>query len=193
MSTKFVFLRPLGLRLLNEAYPFGVSNVLDAPQAKMMKTIVEGIMSGNLPWGLIILGACIAIVVELVGIPVLPFAIGVYLPIQLNACIMVGGMVRLAVDCIKDKKRRESSVNNGILYCSGMIAGEGLVGILLAFLAIVKIGDQSIADIINLEEKLGLTEPVLTLAAIVLFVVAILSLVMVSKAKKGDQAETVEE
>ena len=93
-------------------------------------------MDGNLPWGLILVGVFIAIVVELVGIPVLPFAIGVYLPVQLNACIMVGGIVRWFFDKIKNEEQRKTSVNNGVLFCSGMIAGEGLVGILLAVFAI---------------------------------------------------------
>ena len=66
-----------------------------------MKLIVEGVMGGDLPWVLVFIGVFIAVAVELIGIPVLPFAIGVYLPVQLNACIMVGGLIRLAVDKMK--------------------------------------------------------------------------------------------
>ncbi len=124
------------LYLLDSAWGFG-SAELAAPQATLMKMIVEGVMEGNLPWGLVFIGVFIAVVAEVVGIPVLPFAIGVYLPVQLNACIMVGGLVRLALDKMKRKEEEKKViVNDGILFCSGMIAGEGLVGILLALFAV---------------------------------------------------------
>ena len=124
------------LFLLDKAWTFG-TNELAAPQATLMKLIIEGVMGGNLPWALVFTGVFIAVVVELVGIPVLPFAIGVYLPVHLNACIMVGGLIRLIVEKLsKDKENKDKTVNNGILFSSGMIAGEGLVGILLAVFAI---------------------------------------------------------
>lgn len=123
------------LYLLDSAWGFG-SEEIAAPQATLMKMIVEGVTSGNLPWGLVFIGVFIAVVVELLGIPVLPFAIGIYLPVHLNACIMVGGLVRLFVDKIKNSEKREKATSNGILFCSGMIAGEGLVGILLALFAV---------------------------------------------------------
>ena len=85
------------LYLLDSAWGFG-SEQLGAPQATLMKLIIEGVMEGNLPWALVFIGVFIAITVEILGIPVLPFAIGVYLPVQLNACIMIGGLVRLALD-----------------------------------------------------------------------------------------------
>lgn len=118
------------LYLLNAAWGFG-SEQLGAPQATLMKMIVEGVMENNLPWALVFIGVFLAIAVEILGIPVLPFAIGVYLPVQLNACIMVGGLLRLLLD-----KKGDFKINSGILYCSGMIAGEGLAGILLAILAV---------------------------------------------------------
>lgn len=121
------------LYLLNAAWGFG-SEQLGAPQAMLMKMIVEGVMENNLPWALVFIGVFLAIAIEILGIPVLPFAIGVYLPVQLNACIMVGGLIRLILD-----KKDDFKVNSGILYCSGMIAGEGLAGILLAILAVVGI------------------------------------------------------
>ena len=88
------------LYLLDSAWGFG-SDELGAPQATLMKLIVEGVMGGDLPWTLVFIGVFIAVAVEIIGIPVLPFAIGVYLPVQLNACIMVGGLIRLAMDKIK--------------------------------------------------------------------------------------------
>ncbi len=122
------------LYLLDSAWGFG-SDELAAPQATLMKLIIEGVMGGDLPWALVFTGVFVAITVEIIGIPVLPFAIGVYLPVQLNACIMVGGLVRLGFDKLI-KKNKEAVVNDGILFCSGMIAGEGLVGIALALFAI---------------------------------------------------------
>ena len=167
------------LYLLDSAWGFG-SKELGAPQATLMKMIVEGVMENNLPWGLIFIGICIAIVVEVIGIPVLPFAIGVYLPVQLNACIMVGGLVRLAFDKMKkEKKEKEAIINDGVLCCSGMIAGEGLVGILLAVLAIFGI-DQKI----DLSAKLGLPEMVANIGSIVVFALLILCLLKMSIWKK---------
>ncbi len=129
------------LYLLDNAWGFG-SDELAAPQATLMKLITEGVMGGNLPWGLVFTGVFIAVAAEIVGIPVLPFAIGVYLPVQLNACIMVGGIIRLCFDKMKkEKTEKDRIVNDGILFCSGMIAGEGLVGIALAVLAVFGIGE----------------------------------------------------
>lgn len=127
------------LYLLDAAWGFG-SEELGAPQATLMKMIIEGVMDGNLPWALVFTGVFLALVIELLGIPVLPFAIGVYLPVQLNACIMVGGVIRLIFEKMKkEEKEKEEIITDGILYCSGMIAGEGLVGILLAVFAVVGI------------------------------------------------------
>ncbi len=124
------------LYLLNYAWGFGTSE-LPAPQATLMKMVVEGVMEGNLPWGLILTGVFIAVVIDILGIPVLPFAIGLYLPIHLTTPIMIGGLIKLWVQKhrFKNEEQRENILNNGILYSSGMIAGEGLVGILLAVFA----------------------------------------------------------
>lgn len=119
------------LYLLNNAWGFG-SSELPAPQATLMKIVVEGVMEGNLPWNLIMIGAAIAIAVEIIGVPALPFAVGMYLPIYLSAGIMLGGVVRFLIDKFADKVSEK-----GILVSSGMIAGEGLVGIILAILEVV--------------------------------------------------------
>ena len=126
--------------LLNNAWGFGTKN-LAAPQATLMKMIVEGVMNGNLPWSLIFIGVFLAVVVEIMGMPVLPVAIGLYLPLELSAAIMVGGLIRWVADRFADEKDRESGAGGGILFCSGMIAGEGLVGILLAILAVLGVTD----------------------------------------------------
>lgn len=125
------------LYLLNAAWGYGGAEV-PAPQATLMKMIVEGIMGGELPWNLVFIGVFLALGLEILRIPVMPFAIGLYLPIYLNASIMVGGVVRMFMDGRKnvDAKTKERQATDGTLYCAGMIAGEGLVGILLAILAV---------------------------------------------------------
>ncbi len=167
------------LYLLDAAWGFG-SEQLGAPQATLMKMITEGVMDGNLPWTLVFIGVFIAVVVEVVGIPVLPFAIGVYLPVQLNACIMVGGLVRLAIEKItREKEEKTAIINDGILFCSGMIAGEGLVGILLALLAVF-----GLDSVIDLSGKLGIPAVVSNVGGLVLFAVTILTVLKFSLWKK---------
>lgn len=124
--------------LLNSAWQFG-SKEMAAPQATMMKMLVEGVMSGNLPWTLIFIGAFLAVSIELLGIPVLPVAIGLYLPLELSVTVMAGGAARWLSDWYNRKKGREGG--SGILFCSGLVAGEGLVGILLAVVAVAGLGD----------------------------------------------------
>ncbi len=174
------------LYLLDTAWGFG-SEAIAAPQATLMKMVVEGVMGGELPWTLVIIGAIIAVIIEVIGIPVLPFAIGIYLPVHLNACIMVGGLIRLVVDKVVkgSDKEKEQKVNKGILFCSGMIAGEGLVGIILAILAVVGI-DKAI-DFSGKLAALGVTELASTIGSLVLFagVVAVVLAVIFAKNKKN--------
>lgn len=162
------------LYLLNSAWGYGTAEV-PAPQATLMKMIVEGIMGGNLPWNLVFIGVFLAVGLEILRVPVMPFAIGLYLPIYLNASIMIGGVVRMLMDGRKkvDQKRKEEQSTNGTLYCAGMIAGEGLVGILLAVLAVFGI-NLSIADKLNLGN----------IGGIVLMIIMILSLLKFSLWKK---------
>lgn len=161
------------LYLLDTAWGFG-SKDIPAPQATLMKLVVEGVMDGNLPWPLIFAGASIGLAVEILGIPILPFAVGLYLPIHLSAGIMVGGLVRLFTERRKKSTEAEKKeqVDRGILYTSGLIAGEGLVGVLLAILAIIKIGGKSIGDIINLSGSINLGK----IGAIAFFAVLIFTL-----------------
>ncbi len=168
------------LFLLDQAWGFG-SEELGAPQATLMKLIVEGVMGGDLPWGLVLIGVFIAVVVELVGIPVLPFAIGIYLPVHLNACIMVGGILRWFVSRVtrKDEEREKTAVNNGILFCSGMIAGEGLVGILMALLAVF-----GVDKLLNLSERFGIPAIVSDLGGLLLFALIILTVLKFTIWKK---------
>ncbi len=176
------------LYLLDSAWGFGTEE-LAAPQATLMKMIVEGVMSAELPWNIVLIGALIAVVVELIGIPVLPFAIGIYLPIHLNACIMVGGIVRLVFDKMKgDEKKKERIVSDGILFCSGMIAGEGLVGILLAILAVFGLG-----EVIDISGILGLPGAVSQIASLVVFALIIVCLLAFSVWKKRSGGDNTNE
>ncbi len=138
------------LYLLSAAWGYG-STELPAPQATLMKMIVEGVMGGNLPWNLVFAGAFIGIVVEVLGIPVLPFAVGLYLPIHLSTPMMLGGAVRWIFEKKKNmsEKAKKDMIENGVLYCSGLIAGEGLVGILLAVFAIIPMADGTLGDFLG--------------------------------------------
>lgn len=131
------------LYLLNSAWRFG-SEQLAAPQATLMKMVTEGVMNGNLPWNLVFLGIFIALAVEIIGIPVLPFAIGLYLPIYLTTPIMIGGLIKLFIEKRGSKTSDDNNeaVSRGILFSSGLIAGEGLIGILLAIFAVIGFGDK---------------------------------------------------
>lgn len=172
------------LYILDSAWGFG-SEELGAPQATLMKMIIEGVMDNNLPWALVFIGACIAVIVEIIGIPVLPFAIGIYLPVQLNACIMVGGLVRLVLDRMKRKEEEKKQIiSDGILFCSGMIAGEGLVGILLAILAVVGVG-----EVLDISGLLNLPSWVANIGSIVVFALIILSVLKFSLWRKRKAAK----
>ena len=157
------------LYLLNAAWGYGGAEV-PAPQATLMKMIVEGIMGGNLPWNLVFVGVFLALGLEILRIPVMPFAIGLYLPIYLNATIMIGGVVRMVMDARKnvDEKTKEQQSTDGTLYCAGMIAGEGLVGILLAIFAVFGI-NISIGESENFGNIGGVILMVLMIASLLYF------------------------
>ena len=157
------------LYLLNAAWCYGGAEV-PAPQATLMKMIVEGIMGGNLPWNLVFVGVFLALGLEILRIPVMPFAIGLYLPIYLNATIMIGGVVRMVMDARKnvDEKTKEQQSTDGTLYCAGMIAGEGLVGILLAIFAVFGI-NISIGESVNFGNIGGVILMVLMIASLLYF------------------------
>ena len=122
------------LYLLNNAYGFVPDAThlkpLQAPQANLMATMIKGVMQADLPWGLILSGMGLSVVVELMGLPSLAFAVGLYLPMSLSSGVMMGGLVKWFVD--RKKKNKEMADDPGILYSSGLIAGEALIGILLA-------------------------------------------------------------
>ena len=145
------------LYLLNAAWGYGTSE-LPATQATLMKLVVEGVMGGNLPWALVFIGVFIALVIEILGIPVLPVAIGLYLPIHLSTPIMAGGLVRWLLEKrkYKSEKLKEDTVQAGVLYTSGLIAGEGIIGILLAVCAVIPFTSAfgtTFGDFINLSNR----------------------------------------
>ena len=152
------------LILLNSAWGFGTKE-LAAPQATLMKMIVEGVMQGNLPWSLILIGVAIGIVIEILKIPVLPVAIGLYLPLELSTTLMIGGAVRYVAE--KINKSSDENAGSGILFCSGMIAGEGIVGLLLAVLAVFNMLDKiDLSAHINTGIIGGIVMIALTIAAV---------------------------
>ena len=119
------------IKVLVGAYELG-SKALPAPQAVLMASLIKGIFTGNLPWILIFIGVGIGIVIEMIGIPVLPFAIGLYLPISLSTPLIIGGIIRGILE--KKKKGYELALRreSGILFASGFVAGDSLMGVILA-------------------------------------------------------------
>jgi uncharacterized oligopeptide transporter (OPT) family protein len=109
----------------------------DAPKASLMALIIDGIMTGKLPWGLVLLGVFIAIVMHLSGVPALAFAVGVYLPLSTSTPIFVGGLVRALVDRVRKTGQDESDSSPAVLLASGYIAGGAIAGILIAALAVI--------------------------------------------------------
>lgn len=108
----------------------------NAPKAALMSFIVDGILTQKLPWSLVLLGVAISIVLELSGIPSLPFAVGVYLPLSTSTPIFVGGMLRWIGDKVSGRTPAEAEMSSGVLLSSGYIAGGSIAGIIVALLAL---------------------------------------------------------
>ena len=148
----------LGIGPVTPAHP----NPLPAPQATLMATVIKGLLSQNLPWGLVIVGMGIAAVMELSGVRSLPFAVGAYLPLSTTSPIFIGGLVKWLVDARKKTNTEESEIGPGALFSSGLIAGGALTGILIAILVgtIVGTNDEgveiSIAQMLNTGVSEGL-------------------------------------
>jgi putative OPT family oligopeptide transporter len=133
--------------LLGSAYGFGTPEI-PAPQATLMKTIVEGVLAGALPWGLVLTGGGLAIGAMLCGVSGLAFAIGVYLPLSTMASLYVGGCVRGLVERGKSNRPRVQS-DPGILAASGLVAGEGLAGVLVAGLVAANVAPKTMEPILH--------------------------------------------
>ncbi|MBX2943305.1 MAG: oligopeptide transporter, OPT family [Cyclobacteriaceae bacterium] len=139
----------LGIGVVTEAHP----NPLPAPQATLMATVIKGLLSQNLPWGLVIAGMGLSAVVELCGVSSLAFAVGAYLPLSTTSPIFVGGMIKQIADRLTKRKEGESEVGSGALFSSGLIAGGSLTGILVAVLLGTNVntseGPQSVIAVIH--------------------------------------------
>jgi len=143
-----VYLVDPGINGIYDKRPDGSSvQKFTAPKATLMSYIIKGILSGELPWGLVLLGVFISIVLELCGVSSLAFAVGVYLPISTSAPVWAGGLIRLLVDqytrrkhvgadLTEDQLVAEGDKSNGVLLSSGYIAGGTLAGVVFAFMNI---------------------------------------------------------
>jgi hypothetical protein len=107
----------------------------DAPKTRLMALIIDGILNQKLPWELVLIGALIAITLELAGVPSLPFAVGVYLPLETSVPIFAGGGIRWIVDRMKRNSGGDSDASPGVLLSSGYIAGGAIAGVVVAFFA----------------------------------------------------------
>jgi uncharacterized oligopeptide transporter (OPT) family protein len=124
----------LSVLLLDKAYGFGTRE-LPAPQATLMKLVIEGVLHQSLPWSLVGIGAGIAIVSELFRIPSLPFAVGIYLPITTTMPVFLGGLLRWIIEKRSPETKKAERRENGILFGSGLVGGEGLLGVGIAAVA----------------------------------------------------------
>ncbi len=131
---------------------------LESPKSQIMALVVDGILTQKLPWGLVLIGAFVAIVMEVLGLPSLPIAVGVYLPISTTATMFMGGVVRWLVERRLPPERRggpETDSGPGVLFSSGLIAGGAIMGVALAALSIWSIGGTTVADRISLATLVG--------------------------------------
>lgn len=137
-ATGSAFFVALAVFYLGKAYGFG-TEALPAPQATLMKTVLDGVLDANLRWELIGIGAVFAVLVLFLKVPPLPFAVGMYLPLYTMTPVFIGGMIRHFIEKKygADKDKTEKGKDQGILLGSGLIAGEGLMGVVIAVLAVI--------------------------------------------------------
>jgi putative OPT family oligopeptide transporter len=126
----------LSVFYLGKAYGFG-SDALPAPQATLMKTVLDGVLGGNLRWDLVGVGAAFAVLMLIVRIPPLPFAVGMYLPLETMTPVFAGGLIRHYVNTRYPSTKEVQGKEQGVLLGSGFIAGEGLMGVVVAVIAVV--------------------------------------------------------
>ncbi|MBX2963180.1 MAG: oligopeptide transporter, OPT family [Cyclobacteriaceae bacterium] len=172
----------LGIGIVTEQHP----NPLPAPQAMLMSTVIKGLLSQNLPWGLVLSGMGLSAVVELCGVSSLAFAVGAYLPLSTTSPIFFGGLIKLIADKVTKRKGEESEVSSGALFSSGLIAGGALTGILVAVLLGTNVntaeGPQSVIAVIH-HAVHGVIEEGGDLISIVMFVILGLIVFRFAKAK----------
>ena len=121
----------------------------DAPKTRLMQLIIDGVLDGKLPWDLVLIGVLIALTLELVGVPSLPFAVGVYLPLSSSTPIFVGGMVRWLADKLGRRTEAEGDKSPGVLLSSGYIAGASIALMIVAFFNF----DTELVEFLDLTKK----------------------------------------
>ena len=159
--------------ILNKVYGFSDPNTMAAPQARAMAAVIEPIMNGGqAPWLLYGIGAAIALLVNICGISALAFALGMFIPLQLNLPLLAGGLIHWYVSSrSKDEVVNKARADKGTLLASGFIAGGALMGVVSAGL---QFGGYSFAD------KAWLASPWSTLTACVLYFLLIIYLIKAS-------------
>jgi putative OPT family oligopeptide transporter len=120
------------LHLLDKVYTLG-SSLMPAPQGTMMALISQGVLEGNIPTTLVVVGVVIGVLFELLKMPILPFAIGLYLPLSLSTSVMIGGLVASYVK----RKNRTTAMDNGMITASGLVAGDAATGVLIALFTVL--------------------------------------------------------
>ncbi|MGE3820068.1 MAG: OPT family oligopeptide transporter [Isosphaeraceae bacterium] len=155
------------------------------PQPALFATIIDGILTGKLPWALVLLGAGLAIVMQLCGVSALAFAVGVYLPLATTLPIFVGGLVRAVVDRVKALSAEESDSSPAVLFASGLIAGGSMAGVLLAVLQ----ADfaKSLKDALDLSSKLPEGWGEALVPGLIAFGVLVVSLLTVGLRQHGHE------
>ena len=150
------------------------------PQANLMSTLTSGIMSGNLPWPMIIVGVVMALFLFMLNLPIMTIAIGFYLPISTTSIILIGALIRLLIEKIsKSNEEREVKVSNGISLSSGLVAGGSIIGLLGIIL--------QVAGIVKPQVPTGFAAS--NLMAIIVLIVLVLATtisIMMSKVKKNE-------
>ncbi|HEX3728119.1 MAG TPA: oligopeptide transporter, OPT family [Pirellulales bacterium] len=168
-----------------------VANKFEAPKTRLMALIIDGMLNGKLPWELVLIGALLAVVLELAGVPSLPFAVGVYLPIQVSSPIFLGGMVRWFVDKISGSHGPDAETSPGVLLSSGYIAGGSIGGVLLAFSSF----SPKMMEYVNFHGSLSARWnasdlPSLTAFGVLMFILALAGLGIAFKAAGSQRART---
>ncbi len=121
--------------LIGNTWGFG-NEAIPAPQATLMKVVIEGVLDANLPWGLVGIGVGLALIIELLGIPSLAFSVGVYLPVATMVPVYFGGLLRMFSEKgLKSEEEKAERRERGILFGSGLVGGEGLFMVVIAIYA----------------------------------------------------------
>ena len=139
---------------------------LPAPQAVLMKLVIDGVLDQNLPWALILIGVGIAVVAALFKVPVLPFAVGVYLPLSTMAAVFLGGLTRYLLTRNVSPEVAEQRRERGVLFGSGLVGGGGLTGVLLAVWVGIRGGERIVGFPLHLPEPVTEALPLITILMI---------------------------